>query len=217
MGIFDEIDSLLENNNKNLYGEYTPEEETLVDTWNRMLKGDLSYTVFKDANFLHNFIKNVDQNEWFNYVSNTYHMFKGEEYDPKYVIVTRRSILGDKAKPEAFWTTEHREVISGLTNEMPKGSPERLYSSIMVTTLDKLISHGLSYTNNGSSDGEIVIDPTKTFDEFLFVYKPENELKELDSYIQNGGISKEELLQKYKDSAIARLEAQGFETEGKSR
>ena len=188
MGIFDEIDSLLEMSNRKLYGEYTKEEQELINSWNNMLGEEegLKFTVFRDANFLHVFLKNIKEDQ-FEYVLNTYKMNRGLEYDPKYAIVTLRSIPSIESKPEAFWTTEHREVISGLTNEMPKGSPQRIYSAILVSTMEKLKEHGLSYTTNGVSDGEIVIDPTKPFSDFLFMYKPESEIREMQDYITKRG------------------------------
>ena len=76
------------------------------------------------------------------------------------------------------------EVKAGLKQEMPEGSPQRLHSAIMVSTLERLINHGLSNTNGGASDGEIVIDPTKSFSDFLFIYKPENEMETGLSEIQ---------------------------------
>ena len=212
MGLFDEIDELLYNNNKKIYGVYTEEEQRIINNWNNVLGRDdaLDFTVFKDADFLREFLNVIPLDEQFNYVLNTYNLYMGKPYNAEYAIVTRRAVPSDTPKPEAFWTIEHREVKTGLTNEMPNGSPQRLHSVIMVSTIGRLAKHGYAYTENGGSDGEIVIDPTKPFNDFLFMYKPENEIEELKKYLNNGGISREELLEEFRKTASNRLDAQGF-------
>ena len=197
---------------KSLYGVFTDDQKEIVDHWNELLGDEtaLSFTIFRDADFVSKFLEIIPKDIQYNYVVNTYNKYMNYPYDEDYVLVSRRSIPSDEAKPEAFWTTEHNEALNGLKEELPIGSPARMHTYIMVTTLGKLKKHGLSDTYNGGSDGEIVINPTKPFNDFLFTYKPQREKGELDYYLYAGGIEKEKLLEYYKETAEERLITQGF-------
>lgn len=220
--MMDVVLSSVEKSNKEIYGEYTEEEQKIINEWkSRLTNLDiLGVTVFRDAEFLRNFIKQIPLDEQFLYAENTCNYQLNKECNHDYVIVTRRSVYSEIPKPETFWTTEHRVALNGLELELPSGSPQRLYSYILVSTLSKLEKHGLSYTSNGCSDGEIVIDPYKPFSDFIFVYKPEKEIKLLKDYLANGGISKEELLYELQKISEDRMKRQGLineESDSQSR
>lgn len=210
MGIYDDL-LQVEKESMELWGIYSPLEKQIIEEWNNKIgeKDALNYTVFRDKEFLENFLDHFSQEEGYLYALNTYKYFmKDKSFDPKYVIFTRRAVPSKEPKPEAFWTSEHRVALVGLKNEIPK--PQRYYTVIMVTTLDKLLNHGLAETFGGASDGEIVINPQIPFNDFLFLYKPKRENIELAEYINNGGKSCEEVLMELKATADERKEQQGF-------
>ncbi len=166
---------------------------------------------FSDGDFVDCFLRVVpNESEQLKYVENTCNYVSGKRsYNPDYVLVSRRSVLGDKPKPEAFWTTQHSVAYCGLRKEIPE--PVRYFTSIMISTLGKLEKHGLSETNGGSSDGEVVIDRTKPFSDFLFIYQLPQDKEKMDRYIKNGGKSKQQILKHYADTVASRSRAQGFE------
>lgn len=166
---------------------------------------------FKDSDFLKCFFKKFSIEEQKKYLLTTYNYERNRNFDPKFLLVFRRAIYTDYAKNENFWSTEFNEVRFGLRNEQPIGSPIRLYSSIMVTTMDKLINHGIvSLDHGGATDGEISISANKTFNDFLFVYKPYDEIITLNQYISSGGISYEDLIEELNKTTIERQQAQGY-------
>ncbi|WP_305133021.1 hypothetical protein [Thomasclavelia cocleata] len=179
-----------------IWGVYTEEEAKIVEEWNQKLGQEkaLSITVFRDAAFLRKFLSIVPNDEQFKYVENTYKYTFDKECEHKYAILTRRAVPSDEPKPEAFWTKEHRVALSGLRQEIPLGSPQRLHSVIMCTTLDKLEKHGIDDTIAIKSDGQVSIDLDKPFADFLFMYKPEKEKEDLEQYLKKGGKSREEVL-----------------------
>ena len=209
MSLLDNLLNELESSNESFYGTRNAQEEQIYNRWLQQFEA-LDITPFCDANFLRNFLEIVPELEQIKYVENTckYHM--DEECDHNFVIVTRRAVPSNELKPESFWSTEHKQVVSGLRKELPLGSPQRLHSVIMVTTIGRLENHGIATTDGGATDGEISIIPTKTFSEFLFMYKPESEIVELKKYLENGGISREELLEQLKISASERIQKPGF-------
>ena len=213
--IFDSIKYSLETSKKEIYGEYTEEEKKIIDGWkSRLANSDiLQVTVFRDSEFLRNFLKKIPLEEQFLYFDNTCNYQLNKECNHDYVILTRRSVYSDIPKPETFWTAEHSVALNGLKLELPEGSPQRLYSYILVSTLGKLENHGLSHTTAGCSDGEIVIDPHKPFSDFIFAYKPEREIKLLNEYLSNGGVSLEELLTELQKTSTDRMKRQGLITE----
>lgn len=188
----------------------TSQQKAIFDRWKSEL-GDnsLDGTVFTDKTFLIEFLKTIPEEEQFNYVKNTakYGTNSLNGYDPNYVIVTRRAVPSLEAKPEQFWSTEHREILMGLTQEIPHKSAQREHSVIMVSTLGNVQKHGRAMHWGGFTDGEIVTS-SKPFseDEMLFVYKPINELYSFCSYMQSGGIKNEEILKILKDGAKARAQ-----------
>ena len=188
----------------------TNQQKLIFDRWKSQL-GDnsLDGTVFTDKTFLIEFLKSIPEEEQFNYVKNTanYETNSLNGYDPSYVIVTRRAVPSLEAKPEQFWSTAHREILMGLTQEIPHKSAQREHSVIMVSTLGNVQKHGRAMHLGGSTDGEIVTS-SKPFseDEMLFVYKPINELYSFCSYMKSGGIKNEEILKILKDGAKARAQ-----------
>jgi len=192
----------------------TRQQQETMDEWASMLDEDyLSETPFADKTFLAEFMKSVPEEEQFKYVENTnnYRSSDKENCDPNYVIVTRRAVPSEEAKPEQFWSTEHREILMGLSNEIPKGSPQRHHSAIMVSTLQNLEEHGHAITNGGSSDGEKVTSSKPfTEDEMLFVYKPMDEIHSFVSYARNGEVKNEDILATLKENAMARAEKTGL-------
>ena len=147
--------------------------------------------------------------EQFNYVQNTINYGRNLSYDSRYVLVARRVVPSYEPKSENFWSTDPNESLNGLRNEIR--DEQRFHSVVMVTSLEKLENHGLSMTKGrGGSDGEIVIDPNKTFNDFLFMYKPRSEFYNLLDFLEKGGIGREELLSKLRDTAYDRAVAQGL-------
>lgn len=189
-----------------IWGIYTEEEKKIIEKWNEKIgkENALNTTVFKDASFLREFLKKIPVEEQYNYVENTYNYGLEMECNHEYVILTRRAIPSEIPKREGFWTSEHRTALSGLKKEIPESSPERLHSVIMVTTLKKLEEHGIDNSLGLRSDGEIRIDAKKTFSDFLFMYKPENEKKKLKDYLEKGGLTRQQVLDKHKRESDAR-------------
>ena len=166
---------------------------------------------FKDPDFLTCFFQTFSKEEQKKYLLNTYNYEHNKKYDLNYLLVFRRTIYTKYEKNENFWSTSFNDVRFGLRREQPIGSPVRLYSSIMVTTTGKLMNHGIvDLDNGGVTDGEIVIDDTKPFSDFLFVYKPSDEIEELNQYISSGGMSYEDIVTYLSNTAEERKEAQGF-------
>ena len=197
------------------WGEYNEKQQKIIDKWKGMLKVDrLDMTPFRDVDFLEAFLRTIPEEEQFNYVqsTNNYHYRSGYktlgEFNPNFVLVTRRAVPSDTPKPEQYWTEEHGTALLGLKKEIPPGSAQRMHSIIMVSTLQKLKSHGEptdEEIGGGASDGEIMTSSEPFPSEnFLFVYKPKKELEELALYIKNGGMSKEELVSKLKDNSEKR-------------
>lgn len=209
LGSFLGVEDIQKTSN-DIWGVYTEEEAKIVEEWNQKLGKEkaLSITVFRDAAFLRKFLSIVPNDEQFKYVENTYKYTFDKECEHKYAILTRRAVPSDEPKPEAFWTKEHRVALSGLRQEIPLGSPQRLHSVIMCTTLDKLEAHGIDDTIAIKSDGQISIDLDKPFTDFLFMYKPEKEKEDLEQYLKNGGKSREEVLAELRVNADERKRLQ---------
>lgn len=196
-----------------LEDKYSDEEKKeLLSKWESKYGPIIKYQFFGDMDFLTNFINKIPAEEWDKYISNTINYKEGyakkDEYNPQYVIVARRAVPSYESKPENFWTSNADEVFRGLSNEVRK--EQRLHSVIMISTLEKLNQHGRVYTNRGVSDGEIALDPNKTFSDFLFRYKPCRELYSLQQYLDNGGKSREEVLAELRETAVERAIAQGL-------
>lgn len=166
---------------------------------------------FKDPDFLTHFFQIFSKEEQKNYLLTAYNYDHNKQYDLNYLLVFRRAIYTKYEKNENFWSTSFNDVRFGLKREQPIGSPVRLYSSIMVTTAGKLMNHGLTdLDHGGATDGEIAIDDTKPFSDFLFIYKPSDETKELNQYISSGGMSYEDIVTYLSNTAEERNEDQGF-------
>ncbi len=209
LGSFLGVEDIQKTSN-DIWGVYTEEESKIVEEWNQKLGEEkaLSITVFRDAAFLRKFLSIVPNDEQFKYVENTYKYTFDKECEHKYAILTRRAVPSDEPKPEAFWTKEHRVALSGLRQEIPLGSPQRLHSVIMCTTLDKLEEHGIDDTIAIKSDGQVSIDLDKPFTDFLFMYKPEKEKEDLEQYLKNGGKTREEVLAELRVNADERKRLQ---------
>lgn len=203
---FKESNKEIEQRAKDIWGEYTAEEKNIITEWNKKIGKDnaLEKTVFRDASFLREFLKKVPSEEQLKYVENTYKYGLEDNCDHKYVIVTRRAIPSEQPKREGFWTSEHRTALSGLRREIPENSPERLHSVIMVSTLGKLEEHGIDKGMGPRSDGEIRIDASKPFSDFLFMYKPKKEKEKLKEYLENGGMTRKEVLEKRQEKSKER-------------
>ena len=216
MGLFDEIDSLLDESNNFFYGKMDEYDKAVIKDIKKKLERDgvnpniLDFTQFKDANFMHELYHKVDEEDIYKYALNTCKKKSNMPCDNNYVLVSRRAIPSEEPKPESFWTLEHSQAVQGLRKELPDESPLRLHSVIMISTLGRLEKHGLAETTNGVSDGEVCIDPNKPFNDFLFMYKSEEETKKLRSYLKNGGMTREETLVKLKETANERKIKQGF-------
>lgn len=206
----------------NFYGVVDELEDSFSDTEKKDIKkrwidkfGDkLSDTIFKDEDFFTNFINSIPFEEQEQYIENTINYAYNEDYDPNYVIVVRRAVPSYESKPENFWAVNSNEPLNGLSNEIR--NEQRLHSVIMVSTLEKLTEHGIVSTNRGTTDGEIAIDPNKSFSDFLFMYKPQLEFYQLVDYLEKGGIKREKLLEQLKETALERAIRQGLPVKEKN-
>lgn len=192
----------------NIWGTYTEEQEKIVNEWQSKLKHNIIISAFRDAEFLDEFLLAIPEEEQFKYVENTVNYLYGQEYDPNYVLVFRRAVPSKKTKPETFWSTEYRVPRFGLKKEIPLNSPQRLHSVIMVSTLLALQKHGEIISDFATSDGEIIIDYNKNFENFLFMYKPFDEIYELKKYLNNGGKTIDIVLDELSKTAQDRIERQ---------
>ena len=192
----------------NIWGTYSEEQEVIVNKWQSQLKNDIIISAFRDSEFLDEFLLEIPEEEQFKYVENTVNYLYGEEYTPEYVLVFRRAVPSTTPKPETFWSTEYRVPRFGLKKEIPLNSPQRLHSVIMISTLSALKKHGEILSNGATSDGEISIDYNKNFNDFLFMYKPFDEIYELKNYLNQGGKTLDEVLEELSKKAQDRIERQ---------
>ncbi len=133
------------------------------------------------------------------------------EIDENYVMCFRRAIPSEEPLYDNFWTTpESNEAFIGLSTEQPKDSPIRLHSVIKVTSLAQLKKHGIVDSERLGSEGEIAIDPNKKFEGVLFQYKDSRELYALRDYIDNGGITRQEMLETAQKTYYERTKLQGL-------
>lgn len=181
----------------NIWGTRNIEEEKIYNEWCKKIGNmSLDITPFRDAEFLRTFLKDIPIDQQFNYVYNTVlYLYNKENYDARYVILTRRTIPSLEDKPEQFWTSIYSRPMNGLNIEIPKGSPQRLHSVILVTTLNALEKYGFAINHGGTTDGEIMINniPFSRKD-IIFVHKSSDEIENLISYLNNGGMHNSELL-----------------------
>lgn len=187
-----------------IWGKRNEKEDEIYNNWNSMLGNKLlELTPFRDATFLKTFLMDICEEEQFKYVYNTtLYCYGKKNYDPKYVLLTRRALPSLEDKPEQFWSSEYIGPMNGLSYEIPKGSPHRLHSVIMVTTLDKLEKYGFAINHGGATDGEVMIKYTPfSRNDILFVHKNDKEKSELISYLSNGGKHCDEVLEELKKTA----------------
>ena len=201
--------------------EFSPEQQQKIRRWSQNTGVDYLWLVemspFSDPEFLTKFEQTVPENEQEKFVTNTF-AFKEKfgqnsigksdiadenEYNPNYVIFARRALVCDEAKPEQYWSHEYAMP----RRQLRVNEAVRLHSEMLITTFDKLINHGV--VENGTDptmgtgeNGEIIIDP-KPFpaSNFLFTFKPRDEQEELETYLKNGGISRQALTQKMRERA----------------
>ena len=187
------------------------EQKAVIQQWEKEIGAEVA-RCFQDGEFLKIFQENIPATEQLNYVRNTGRgcgYRKSKDFDPKYSLYFRRSIVGEQPKPEVFWTEDFWVAFNGLTKELPRTSPRRIYSEVLVATEDVLLNQykisnaeyevlKIKY-GSGSSDGEIRIS-YKPFDinqDCLFTYKPE---KEKQTYLEYknlpNALTKAEVLQK---------------------
>ena len=184
-------------------GEYTPEQQELIDAWAGQLETDnLRWTPFRDPDFLDGFVQHIPLEQQMQYVENTNNFQASDgQFDPRYVLVTRRAVQSDEPKPEPYWSVEHRTPRLGLRRELPENSAQRILSEIMVSTLGALQEHGDDQVDwdGAASDGEVRVNKTP-FDKekVLFTYKPGAEQAQLEAYLAGGGKSREDVLAELK-------------------
>lgn len=186
----------------NINLNYTKEQLDFLNKYKPKL-GDLLPSCFEDADFLTMFVKGVKNTDYSKFVVNTAKYLCGDSSaDRNFVLVFRRTTLGDKPKPEAFWTSEYGVVRNGLKQEIPLHSEHRILSKIFVTTLSVLDNYPQSQEDSetankkygiGSSDGEIRISskPFNLKENCLFAIKPENEKQEMNELLERKGLQQE--------------------------
>lgn len=163
---------------------------------------------FRDDTFILNLMNNVPEEDLEKYLINTLKYSLSQECDHKYVLCFRRAIPSEYPKTENFWSTDYSEVLSGLSAEI--SVEQRQHSVINVTTLDKLEEHGIVQTDRGVSDGEVSIDPNKDFDGIMFRFKPTLEYLALERFLNNGGVTRTEMLERLAANKYERMKAQGL-------
>lgn len=179
-------------------------------------KYKLTIQCFEDEMFMLNLLNHVELDDVPKYIDNTSKYLMRKECDHRFVLCFRRALPSDYPKNENFWTTDYRIASCCLRYEI--SGPLRLHSVIHVTTLGKLEEHGIVNTTTGAvTDGEIAIDPNKNFDGILFRYKLSDEYDELEEYLNNGGITRQELLDKCEATKYERMKNQGLPVKDKPK
>ena len=207
LGYYDERDDILysrttgEPYNNSLIASniYNEEEIELINSWAEMLGEDnFSFSPFCERTFLRNFLASVPQNQQLDYIRNTnlYYGKNSKQADPKFVLVTRRTLPSKEDKSEKFWSEEPHTTFWGLRHEI-RGE-QRAYSSIIVSTLGDLHEHGsqdIELLSSGVSDGEIVTS-SQPFpnNRVLFAYKPLDEITTLLQTVRATNKSYDEFL-----------------------
>ena len=217
LGYYDEKDDILfsrttgepYNNSfiaRNIYNE---EEIALINSWAELLGEDnFSFSPFCERTFLRNFLASVPQHEHMHYIRNT-NMHYGKnssQADPKFVLVTRRSLPSKEDKTEMFWSEEPTTTFWGLRTEI--SGEQRAYSAIMVSTLSNLQEHGkqdIELLSSGASDGEIITS-SRPFpsSKVLFAYKPLDEVSPLLQTIRTTNRTYDEFLNEVKNIMSSR-------------
>lgn len=207
IGFYDERDDILysrltgqpfDNSHiaRNIYSE---DEIKMINSWAQMLGEDnFSSTPFCERTFLRNFLASIPESQQMDYIKNTnlYYGKNSSQADPKFVLVTRRTLPSKEPKSEKFWSEEPTTTFWGLRHEI--AGIQRAYSSIMVSTLGNLQDHGgqdIELLSSGVSDGEIVTS-NRPFphEKVLFAYKPLDELSTLLQTTKNPSQSYDDFL-----------------------
>ena len=169
-------------------------------------EGNLSFNVeklCKDSDFSEAFTQAItDKEEQIKFLMNTSrYNNRQDDYDPKYVLLFRRTLPSEESKPEERWTDEYMQVLNGLRREIPEG-PHRFHSIILCDSLEHLLSTGEKQgETNSFTDGEIVVDFDKyDQDSCVCKFKPHREKEALEEYLQTeGALSQEETLKKVQE------------------
>ena len=217
IGFYDERDDILysrltgqpfDNSHiaRNIYSE---DEIEMINSWAEMLGEDnFSSTPFCERTFLRNFLESVPESQQMDYIKNTnlYYGKNSSQADPKFVLVTRRTLPSKEPKSEKFWSEEPTTTFWGLRHEI--AGVQRAYSSIMVSTLGNLQEHGeqdIELLSSGVSDGEIVTS-NRPFphEKVLFVYKPLDEISSLLQTIRTKSRTYNEFLNEVKSVMSSR-------------
>lgn len=179
----------------NINLNYTKEQLLFLEKYKNKLGISLP-SCFEDADFLSKFMVAVKKEDIDNYVINTAKFLCGDKTaNAKYILVFRRTTLGNNPKPEVFWTSDYGIVRNGLKKEIPMHSEHRILSKIFVSTLGVLNHYTQSEDERntvnkkygtGSSDGEIRISSSafNLKQNCLFAVKPDNEQKELNDFLR---------------------------------
>lgn len=185
-------------------GEYF---ETKKPSLNDLLQIDgLSFNaekICKDEDFVSAFslaVPDVEMQKKF--ILNTSNYEMGKDYDPKYVLLFRRTLPSDTPKYEERWAKEYVQVRNGLRKEIPDG-PHRLHSIILCDSLQHLLSNGeKGGETNPFTDGEIVVNfPSYDQNTCVCKFKPRGEKQKLDEYLKTeNAITQGEILRIVQES-----------------
>lgn len=166
-----------------------PQASEAVNRWTDALKGDtFGFPSMRDPDFVEGFIAKIDNpEEQLKYVLNTRDFLSGKDnsFDPKYVLMFRRTLPASEPKPEHHWTSNYTAVRTGLKEEIV--GAHRLHTVILCTTLEDVLSDsGISKKPNyAETDGEIKVD-TPSYDQkrALFNFRPKEQEADLQKYMQ---------------------------------
>jgi len=163
----------------------------------------IGFTVEKlcnDKDFTDSFTEAVTEPaELKKYLINTSkYELNNKDYDPDYVLFFRRSLPGEKPKPEERWTNEYIQVKNGLRREIPEG-PHRYYTIILFDSLGKILINGEKKgETNPVTDGEVVVNlPEYDQNSCICKFKTDYDKKSLENYLkQDGALTLDAVLKK---------------------
>lgn len=142
--------------------------------------------ICKNQDFVMAFLQAVpDKEEQKKYLIHTSRYNElGNDYDPHYVLMFRRTLPSNFPKPEECWTDQYFTVLTWLKREIPHG-PHRLHSIILCDTLEHILYYWEKKGGIPITDWEIVVNfPDYNQCNCLCMFKPSYEQEELEAYLK---------------------------------
>ncbi|MDD5054821.1 MAG: hypothetical protein PHZ00_00965 [Candidatus Peribacteraceae bacterium] len=149
-----------------------------MERWKQEMPELLASDCFMDPEFAAVFARTVpDPAAQQLYIRNSLLYARNGKYDPRYVVVFRRTQPAASPAPEQHWTTDYITARRGLRQEI--SGEQRATSIILCDTLGHVLSDGgFDQTGQAQSDGEVkVLNNSGGFDQStaLFAFKPQGE------------------------------------------